>query len=147
MKVLRWIVLATALVGTVVGCRKAELPDFVTAEEKNTMETFQLLPIYGKGGVGVIYDPLYVFTRTKRNEIDWRDGDNQEKWIGQKGWKPEVVVFYDGKVWPPQSLPHGFDKSKSVVFLFDEKKICVYDYVHHEGGFYERYPPEERHDN
>jgi len=147
MKVLSWIVLAIVLVCTVVGCRKAELPNFVTAEEKNTMETFQLLPRYGKGGVGVIYDPLYVFTRTKRNEIVWRSGDDPREWIGQKASKPEVVVFFDDKVWSPQSLPNDFDKSKSVVFFFEEKKICIYDYVHREGGYYERYPPEERHDN
>ncbi|MGP8173972.1 MAG: hypothetical protein ACLP7O_05430 [Terracidiphilus sp.] len=147
MRVLSCIVLATALLTTLTGCRKAELPDFVTAEEKNIMETNLGFPTEGKGGIGVIYDPLYVTTSTKRNEIQWGSGENSKKWIGRKASKPEVVVFFEGKVWPPQSLPHGFDKSKSVVFSFEEKKICFYDYVHRQGGYYERHPPEEWHAN
>jgi len=90
---------------------------------------------------------LYVTTGTKRNEIDWRYGENWGKWIGQRASKPEIVVFYDGKVWPPQSLPHGFDKSKSVVVSFEENNIRFYDYAHRHGGYYERHPPEERYDN
>jgi hypothetical protein len=147
MKVLSCILLGAALLGTVVGCRKAELPDFVTAEERNVMQTNPCFPTEGKGGIGVIYAPLFITTSTKRNEIQWGSGENSKKWIGRKASKPEVVVFFDDKVWPPQSLPHGFDKSKSVVFSFEEKKICFYDYVHHQGGYYERHPPEERYDN
>jgi hypothetical protein len=62
----------------------------------------------------------------------------QKKWSGQSSSTPEIVVFYDGKVWPPQSLPQGFDKSKSVVVSFEEKNIRFYDFFHNSGGYYER---------
>jgi hypothetical protein len=140
MKVLSCIVLATALLSTVAGCRKAKLPDFVTADEKNVMETNPCFPRYGKGGIGQIYNNLYVATKSKRNEIGWGEGENSKKWIGRKASKPEVVVFFDDNVWSPQSLPHGFDKSKSVVVSFEEKYIRFYDYVHTEGCNYERDP-------
>jgi hypothetical protein len=143
MRVLSSIVLATALLCTVVGCRKAELPDFVTANEKTAMETNPCWPLEGKGGVGVIYDPLYVYTSTKRNGLTWDSGKNAKVCMGRNARKSEVVVFYDDKIWPPQSLPHGFDKSKSVVVSFEEKKICFYDYVHREGGYYDRHPPKD----
>ncbi|MFY9853980.1 MAG: hypothetical protein WAK26_08905 [Terracidiphilus sp.] len=144
MKVLYCFALVTVLLGSVVACRRAELPDFVTADEKKDMETNPCFPTEGKGGIGVIYAPLYVTTSTKRNELRFGSG---EKWIGRRASTPEVVVFFDGQVWPPQSLPHGFDKSKSVVFFFEDNNIRFYDYVHHQGGYYERHPPEERHDN
>ncbi len=140
MRVLNCIVLATALLNSVAGCQKAELPDFVTADEKNVMETNPCFPRYGKGGIGLIYDSQYVATKSKRNEIGWGEGENSKEWIGQSSSTLEVVVFYDGKVWPPQSLPPGFDKSKSVVVSFEEKHIRFYDYVHKEGCNYERDP-------
>jgi hypothetical protein len=147
MRVLCWFVLVIVLSGSVVACRKAELPDFVTAQEKIEMETNPCWPSEGKGGIGVIYAPLYVTTSTRRNGIEWGFGENSKKWIGRKASKPEVVVFFDDRVWPPQALPHNFDKSRSVVFFFEEKNIRFYDYVHREGGYYERPPPEDWYDN
>src|ERR1039458_1646018 len=144
MRVLSCIVLATALLTTLSSCRKGGLPDFVTADEKNVMETNQGLPAYGKGGVGIISADLYVNTKSVKNEIMWGYGENSKEWVGRNASKPEVVVFFDGKAWPPQDLPHDFDKSKSVVVSFEEKEICFYDYVHRQGGYYERWPPEER---
>ncbi|MGA3010785.1 MAG: hypothetical protein ABSD72_11055 [Terracidiphilus sp.] len=147
MKFLYYFVLGPVLLGSAVACRKAELPDFVTADEKNAMETNPCWPSEGKGRIGVIYAPLYVTTSTKRNEIEWGSGENSKEWIGRRASTSEVVVFYDGRVWSPRSLPHDFDKSMSVVFSFDEKNIRFYDYVHQEGGYYERHPPEDWHDN
>lgn len=141
MKVLSCIVLAAALLSTIAGCRKAELPDFVTADEKNIMETNPCFPRFGKGGIGMTYDANpFVGTKSKMNEIGWGSGENSKTWLGRKASKPEVVVFFDDKVWPPQSLPHEFDKSKSVVVSFEEKYIRFYDYVHKVGCYYERDP-------
>jgi hypothetical protein len=140
MRFLSCVVLTTALLSTFMGCRKAELPGFVTADERSVMETEPCFPRYGKGGVGLIYDGLYVVTKSKRNEMGWGEGENSKKWIGRKASEPEVVVFFDEKVWPPQSLPHDFDKTKSVVVSFGEKYIRFYDYAHKEGCNYERDP-------
>ncbi|MGA9672729.1 MAG: hypothetical protein WBQ94_26165 [Terracidiphilus sp.] len=141
MKVLSCFALAASLLSIVSGCRKAELPDFVTAEEKNVMETNPCFPRFGKGGIGMTHDIyLCVGTKSKMNEIIWGLGENTKRWEGRKASKREVVVFFDGKVWPAQALPHDFDKSKSVVFSFEEKNIRFYDYVHKEGCYYERDP-------
>lgn len=140
MKTLSCIVLVTALLSTFVGCRKAVLPDFVNQDEKSVMENNPCFPRYGKGGIGQIYDNDYVATKSKRNEIGWGEGENSKEWVGKKASKPEVAVFFGDKVWLPQSLPHDFDKNKSVVVSFEEKYIRFYDYVHREGCNYERDP-------
>jgi hypothetical protein len=127
--------MATVVLSTSVGCRRAEFPDFVTAKQKIEMETNPCFPRFGKGGVGIIHTGLYVATKSAKNELLF---DSKEDWIGQSASTPEVVVVLDGKVWTPQSLPPGFDKSKSVVVSFEKKKICFYDYVQMNGGYYER---------
>jgi hypothetical protein len=148
MRVLSCIVLATALLSAIVGCRKAELPDFVTAEEKNAMQAQRL---WSKGGMGITASPndedrdgaIYVATRSTRNVIEWRSGEKSKEWIGRKASTPEVVVFFDDKIWPSHSLPHNFDKNKSFIFSFDEKYIRVYDFFHRQGGYFVRQDPNE----
>ena len=83
---------------------------------------------------------LCVGTKSKMNEILWGLGENSKRWEGRKASKRETVVFFDGKVWSAQALPHDFDKHKSVVFFFEEENIRFYDYVHKEGCYYERDP-------
>ena len=133
MKVLSCIVLAAALLTTLISCRKAELPDFVTPKEKLVMATNRCIP---KGGIGIINTDLYVVTKSGKNELQF---GFRENWIGGSASTPEMVIVFDGKVWTPQSLPHGFDKSKSVVVFFEEKKISFYDYIRESGGYYERH--------
>jgi len=148
MRVLNCIVLVTTLLSTVAGCRKAELSDFVTAEEKNVMQTQWL---WSKGGMGITASPndadrdgaIFVATRSTRNEIEWGHGENSKRWIGRKASTPEVVVFFEDKIWPSHSLPHNFDKNKSFVFSFDEKYIRVYDFIHRQGGYFVRQDPNE----
>ena len=140
MKVLNCVVLISALLCPLIGCRKAALPDFVTSDDKNAMETNSCFPRYGKGGVGIVSTDLYVFTKSKWNEIDWGEGENAKKWTGRSASQAEVVVFFDDKIWPLQSLPHAFDKSKSVVISFEKEHIRFYDYVHKGRCNYERDP-------
>jgi hypothetical protein len=141
MKVLNCVVLATTLFCTVAGCRKAELPDFVTADEKNAMETNQGIPRRGKAGIGIINTDSYVVTSSTKNELIF---DSRKNWKGHSASTPEVVVIFDGKVWAPHSLPHEFNKSKSLVISFEERKICFYDFAQNAGGYYERWDTEER---
>ena len=91
-----------------------------------------------KGGVGSIGTDLYVATKSTQNKIMWGHGENSKKWIGRESSKAEVVVFFDGNVWSPQSLPVGFDKSKSLVVSFDKKHIRFYDFSRNWGGYYAR---------
>jgi len=144
VKALVYIVLTTTLLSTGMGCRKVELPDFVTTNEKHVMETDEC---WSKGGLGIIMSPndanLYAVTRSFKNEIDWGYGENSGKWAGQSASTPEVVVFFNGKVWNHQTLPHEFDKNKSVVVSFEEKSIRFYDFIHMSGGYYERHDPNE----
>lgn len=137
MNALNCMVLATALMSTLMGCRKATLPNFVTSGEQNVMETEPCFPRFGKGGVGTVGTDLYAITNADRNELVWGSGG---RWIGRKASRPEVIVFFDGKVWPPQALPHYFDKNKSVVVSFEAKNIRFYDYVEKVGCNYERRP-------
>jgi hypothetical protein len=137
MKLVGRIILATALLSTIMGCRKTELPDFVTARQKIVMEAS---PKWSKGGVGMIHDlNLFVHVHSSRNEITWNWDRSPKNWIGQSSLTPEVVVFCDGNVWPAQSLPHGFNKGNSVVISFEKKSIRFYDYIHQSGGYYERF--------
>jgi hypothetical protein len=136
MKVLSCVVLAIALINTQGSCQKVNLPDFVTAHEKKVMEANKCWP---KGGLGIIMSPndanLYAIVRSTKNEIEWGSGGD---WVGQGSSTSEIIIFYDGKVWTPQSLPHDFNKNKSVIVSFDKKKIRFYDFVHMSGGYYER---------
>jgi hypothetical protein len=124
---------------TADGCQKTDLPDFVSSKEKIVMATNECWP---KGGLGIIMSPndanLYTVTGSRSNEIEWGYGESSRSWIGQSSSTPEVAVFYEGKVWPPQFLPHDFDKSKSVIVSFEKKEIRFYDFVHKSGGYYER---------
>jgi len=96
---------------------------------------------WAKGGIGIVSSAphVYVVTKSNRNEIDWGEDGSAKEWIGRRASKPEIVVFFDGKVWSSRALPHDFDKNKCVVVSFDEKYIRFYDYASRTGGFYERH--------
>ena len=139
MRLVSCFVLAATLFSAQMSCQNADLTHFVTFKEKWNMKTHSCFPfVHGKGGVGMIGNSLYVNTNSARNEIGWGYGENSKKWIGRDSSSPEVVVFFDGNVWSPESLPQGFDKSKAVVVSFHKKKIGFYDYVRNWGGYYER---------
>jgi hypothetical protein len=139
MRVLSRVVLTATLLAISAGCPKAELPDYVTSVEKSAMER-PCYPRYGKGGVGIVANDLYVLTKSKANEIQWGEGENSKKWLGEAASKPEIAIFFNDRVWPPQSVPQGFDKSKSVVISFEQKFIRFYDYARKNGCNYERDP-------
>jgi hypothetical protein len=135
MKFLGCLVLAVTLLNSQTGCKKTLFPDFMTADEKKFMEAVPCFPEHPKGGIGIINTELSVVTKSTRNELLF---DSRENWIGHSASTPEVVIVFDGKVWTSESLPHGFDKSKSVVVSFDENKISFYNYIRESGGYYGR---------
>ena len=100
-----------------------------------------------KGGLGILMSPndanLFAVTKSSTNEIEWGSGESSRSWIGQDSSIPEVAVFYEGKVWPLQFLPHDFNKNKSVIVSFEKKRISFYDFVHSSGGYYERHDSNE----
>ena len=139
MRFISCVALAAALFSAQMSCQKLDLPRFLTAKEKWIMRTHSCFPFeHGKGGVGGIGTYLYVATRSTQNEIMWGYEEKSGKWIGRESSTPEIVVFYDDKVWSPQSLPQGFDKSKCVVVSFEKKHIRFYNFFHNSGGYYER---------
>lgn len=135
MRVMSCIVLAASLLTSQTGCKKVVFPDFMTTDEKKFIEAVPCFPEHGKGGIGIINTDLSVATKSTKNELLFNSGVD---WIGHNASTPEVVVVFDNKVWTPQSLPHGFDKSKSVVVSFEEYKISYYDYIRKSGGHYGR---------
>jgi len=135
MKFLFCLVLAVTLLNSQTGCKKSLFPGFMTADEKEFMKAVPCFPEHGKGGIGIINTELSVVTKPAKNELLL---DSKEKWTGHSASTPEVVIVFDGKVWTSESLPHGFDKSKSVVVSFEEYKISFYDYIHKSGGYYGR---------
>ena len=136
MRLVSCFVLAATLFSAQMNCQKADLSHFVTAKEKRIMKTNRCF--LAKGGIGGIGTYLYVATKSDQNEILWGYEENSKKWIGRESSTPEIVVFYDDKVWSSQSLPQGFDKSKSVVVSFEKKRIRFYNFLHNSGGYYER---------
>jgi hypothetical protein len=102
------------------------------AEEK---EMFATNRGWSKGGLGIVNTSLYIVVKSARNELLFGE---KKSWSGLDASKPEIVVFFENKVWAPQSLPKGFDLSKAVVISFEGEKIRFFDFQAMEGGYYAR---------
>jgi len=90
---------------------------------------------FSKGGFGIVNTSLYIVVKSTKNELRF---GGKEGWSGLDASKPEVVVFFDGKVWESRNLPKGFDLSKSAVVSFEGDKIRFFDFHSMSGGYYER---------
>lgn len=112
----------------------------------NSMEktgTFATRREFSKGGVGLLNDRLYVVVRsqrTDRNELIVRSTNGAEDtWRGKSVTEPEVVFFYDGKVWSQsQTLPDGFDLSRAILVSFEKEKVRFFDFEKEYGAYYSR---------
>jgi hypothetical protein len=139
-KLLNCIVLASALLLTIVGCRPAPLPDFVSPVEKAAMTANLKI---SQAGIGVIRDEsegyLVVSTCSRKNEILWQLGDKHHNWSGRRSTTVQAVVFFGGKIWYPNTLPQNFDRSQSVVIYFEGNYVRFFDYVHNQGGYFMKY--------
>ncbi len=134
------IVLATALLIPFSGCRQAELPDYVTASEKNIMATHRE---ESKAGIGFIRSGdganLKVSTCSRRNEVMWDFEKKRHNWAGRRSTGLQVVIFWNGRIWVPNHLPHDFDRNSSVVIFFDGNFVRFYDYAQNSGGYFMKY--------
>jgi hypothetical protein len=105
--------------------------------------TFATRREFSKGGIGLVNERLYVVVRTEktgRNELIVRPTNGaEETWHGKSITEPEVVFFYDGKVWmPSQALPDGFDLSRAIVVSFEKDKVRFFDFEKEYGAYYTR---------
>ena len=107
-------------------------------EEFKHFETRPCIPTYGKGGVGIVNEQVFVLTKAPNNEVILRptkDG-REQKWRGQTAAKKQVVFIFDGKVWEPKALPQNFDLGKSVIISFEREKIRIFDFQKESGCYY-----------
>jgi len=103
------------------------------AEEKKMM--FATNRCFSKGGLGIVNTSLYIAVKSAKNELLFGE---KETWSGLDASRPEVVLFFENKVWTPDSLPKGFDLSRAVVVSFEGDKIRFFDFQTMAGGYYER---------
>jgi hypothetical protein len=90
---------------------------------------------FAKGGIGIINANLYIDLKSAKNELVLNAG---KKWSGQDAPTPEVVIFFDNRVWSPQVLPNGFDISKAIVVSFEGSRVRFFDFGTMSGGYYKR---------
>jgi hypothetical protein len=102
------------------------------AKENNMFASNEL---FAKGGIGIIDQDLYIALKSPRNELILRRG---ERWTGLDMSRTEAAIFFEGKVWPPGSLPDHFDLSKAVVISFENTKVRFFDFRNLSGGYYRR---------
>lgn len=105
--------------------------------------TFATRREFSKGGVGLLNERLYVVVKTQRtgrNELIVRSIDGaEETWHGKGVTEPEAVFFYEGRVWSSsQTLPDGFDLSRSILVSFEREKVRFFDFEKEYGAYYSR---------
>ena len=98
---------------------------------------------FSKGGMGLLNERLFVVVRaqrTGRNELIVRSINGaEETWRGKSVKEPEIVFFYDGKVWShSQPLPDGFDLSRTILVSFEKEKVRFFDFEKEYGAYYSR---------
>jgi len=129
MKIVSSILLAAAL-SSAQGFTQANKPNVATQPL-----SYSSNECFAKGGIGVIRTDLYVDVKSGRNELVLGAG---KRWIGHGATAPQVIVFFQQKIWSPQALPDGFDLSKAVVVSFESDKVRFFDFDNMSGGYYRR---------
>ena len=105
--------------------------------------TFATNRCFSKAGLGIVNTDLYIVVGStingNRNELIVKPTDATEKtWSGRSVEKAQIVIYYEGKVWPKESLPDQFDLSKAVIISFESNKVRFFDFQAMSGGYYER---------
>jgi hypothetical protein len=137
MKWLTWVLLlcsvATGQSQSTETQNKTQLP-----EEFKHFATRPCLPMYGKGGVGIVNERLFVLTKTPYNELILRttkDGPDHQ-WRGKTASEVQVVFIFEDRVWEAKSLPKNFNLAISVVISFEKDKIRVFSFQDEQGCYY-----------
>jgi hypothetical protein len=101
-----------------------------------THKMFVMNQCMSKGGIGIIRaDHLYIDLNPDKNTL-LLSGD--DRWSGLDATVPEVVIFFEDKVWSQHDLPKGFDLSEAVVVSFEPDKVRFFDFSKMTGGYYAR---------
>jgi hypothetical protein len=90
---------------------------------------------FSKGGLGIVNTGLYIDVKSAKNELLL--GKNGT-WSGLDAARPEVVVFFESRVWALENLPKRFDLSKAVVVSFEGSKIRFFDFQTMSGCYCDR---------
>lgn len=98
-------------------------------------DMFATNEFFAKGGIGIISNNLYIVVKSAKNELVLSAG---EKWVGLEASRPEVVIFFEGKICSLQAMPHGFDLSTAIVISFEGNKVRFFDFHKMSGGYYKR---------
>ena len=97
--------------------------------------------LIAKGGIGIVKPSLYIDVKSAKNELRLKEG---RRWTGKNVPAEEVVFFFADEVWSAQSLPQGFDISRTIVISFETDKIRFFDFSKLSGSFYRRQETEKR---
>jgi len=106
-----------------------------SASQASATTEFATNRAFSKGGLGIVNTNLYIAVKSTKNELLYGE---KRTWRGSDASMPEVVLFFEGKVWVPQDLPKGFDLSKAVLISFERDKIRFFDFTKMSGGYYQR---------
>jgi hypothetical protein len=98
-------------------------------------DVFASNQFFAKGSLGIIDPNLYIVVKSAKNELLLTGAD---KWQGQDASRPEVVIFFGGKIWSSEAMPDQFDLSKAVVISFEGDKVRFFDFRNLSGGYYRR---------
>ena len=90
---------------------------------------------FAKGGIGIVSENLYIVVKSAKNELVLGAGG---RWAGLDAGRPEVVIFFEGRIWSLQAIPDRFDLSKAVVISFESDKVRFFDFHSMSGGYYRR---------
>ena len=91
-----------------------------------------------KGGLGLVYQDLYIVVKSAKHDKNKLLLSEKDSWTGLPAGTPEIVIFYDNKIFPQQALPHQFDISKAVIISFESDKVRFFDFRVMKGGYYKR---------
>ena len=137
MRIVTCTVLAVLAVG--LSCARPVSQNAIGPAAQGKNDMFSSHMFYGKGRIGTINDHLYVIVESDSNELIMQPAWGGEvRWKGRNATTEEVVICYEGKVWPSLVLPNGFDLSKAVVVSFEGKKVRFFDFDSSLGGYFER---------